>query len=279
MHLRCSCRVPAMHFPCTRRGAATARLTARPRGCASRTPAMHFSCTSRVPGGRPGPGCSRPVRRPGRGSPVCDASPGTRPARLRPVPADSITVQLATPGHGQPGLAAGQAGHQRGGRMSFPGRPGPRESAAGTSKVHGRYMRHGNARGRAFPGAGLPAAKGWLIPGPAVTRKPVPGKSRCRRVPKKGPETGFRLMSAISPATGRSSPHAGFNSLPGPAGLARPSPAAHRRRRRAPGRSRPQRAAPGCRSASGPPYPVPAAWPQAGTPRRAPVAPACSPGR
>ena len=48
----------------------------------------------------------------GRGSPVCDASPGTRPARLRPVPADSITVQLATPGHGQPGLAAGQAGHQ-----------------------------------------------------------------------------------------------------------------------------------------------------------------------
>jgi len=89
-----------------------------------------------------------------RGSPSVTPVPAPGPPGSGQLPADSITVQLATPGHGQPGLAAGQAGHQRGGRMSFPGRPGPRESAAGTSKVHGRYMRHGNARGRAFPGAG-----------------------------------------------------------------------------------------------------------------------------
>ena len=164
MLLPCTCDALPV-YPARSRGGALHGPAARmrlPYTCHALL--MHFSCTRRAAGAR-----MLPASAPGRGSPSVTPVPAPGPPGSGQCPRTASRCSWQTPGHGQPGLAAGQAGHQRGGRMSFPGRPGPRESAAGTSKVHGRYMRHGNARGRAFPGAGLPAAKGWLIPGPAVT--------------------------------------------------------------------------------------------------------------
>lgn len=127
---------------------------------------MHFSCTSRVPGGRPRPGCSRPVRRPAAAARLCDASPGTRPARLRPVPADSITVQLADP-RPWPAWARSRAGRPsawRADELSWPAR-----DHGNPPQVHQRCM--AGICGMVMRAAGhFPvreqAAKGWLISRP-----------------------------------------------------------------------------------------------------------------
>ena len=62
------------------------------------------------------------------------------------------------------------------------------------SMVKGARPRHSHSSPARFTGR-----RGILVPA----------------VPRKGAETGFRLVSAIPAAAGRSSPHAGFISLPG----------------------------------------------------------------
>ena len=235
MHLRCSCDAPAMHFRCTRLGSHGGVVPGHvpaadlPYTCGALL--MHLPCTPRQGTARTCP-ASVPGQEPGdvgdaQSAPAgCGREPRQRAPARRP--------------HGS------RAGHPRGESAVFPPGHGRGIRAAGISEVNRRCMGCGKAPGLPFPGAGTMGYGEWPIWPPAVTPNPASGKFRCLRVPKKGPETGFILMSAISPAAGRSSPHAVIHFPALPCRARHSSPAArHRSLEPAPGT--PWRAAPGCR--------------------------------